>query len=618
MTSPRRWFLPVSLIAATLPCLLFLLGLHGGFLFDDEPNIINNPAIQMDRLDGNGLYNVVFGLQPGGITRVIPTVSFALDYWRGNGLHPEIFKATNVAIHALTAFVLAWFFRALLRAVSLPEKRASITALALTLAWAIHPLQVSSVLYVVQRMQTLCTLFVVMGLLAYLLGRQAQIEGRSGRIGWLLAIMCWILAAGCKEDAILLPAYTLAMEFTILRFNAASPILANRLRKGYLLATLIGAAGFVLVVVPHYWTWNPYPGRDFNTYERLLTQGRVLVMYLWEILLPLPSHMPFYYDWVQPSRGLLHPWTTLPAILLLVALLTVAWRLRTRRPLFALGVFLFFAGHFITSNVAGLELAFEHRNQFPLIGIILAAGDLIWLAGQSLRLRPEKMIAVGALLVIVLSSTTIARARIWDSPLTLARGSTESAPHSARAWNSLCLYYYELGGGKDPKNPYLDKAIDICSQGSAAAPYSITSLNNLIIFKTRRGMDTQADWTNLQDRLRHVTLGPENIGIISVLMNNVSNGVPLDETGVLSSIDIFSNRAPLGPNEYAAIGNFILTETHQPERAYPYFEHSIRLFGQSGIPSDSITKGLREHGRTDWANKLEVLARGFQKPQDRH
>lgn len=618
MISPRRWFLPASLIAATLPSLLFLLGLHGGFLFDDEPNIINNPAIQMGRLDANGLYSVVFGLQPGGITRVIPTLSFALDYWRGNGLHPEIFKVTNIAIHALTAFVLAWFFRALLRAASLPEKRASITALALALAWAIHPLQVSSVLYVVQRMQTLCTLFIVLGLLAYLQGRQAQIEGRSGRIGWLLTIMCWILAAGCKEDAILLPAYTLAMELTVLRFNAASPILANRLRKDYLLATLVGAAGFLFVVVPHYWTWDAYPGRDFNTCERLLTQGRVLAMYLWEILLPLPSHMPFYYDWLQPSRGLLHPWTTLPAILLLLALLIAAWRLRTSRPIFALGIFLFFAGHFITSNVISLELAFEHRNQFPLIGIILAAGDLLWLASRSSHFRPERIAVIGALLFIVLASMTIARARIWDSPLALARNSTESAPHSARAWNSLCLYYYELGGGKNPKNPYLDKAIDICSQGAAAAPYSITSLNNLIIFKTRRGMDTRADWANLQDRLQHVTLGPENIGIISVLMNNVTNGVQLDETGLLSSIDIFSKRAPLGPNEYAAIGNFILTQTHQPERAYPYFEHSIQLFAQSGIPSDSITNGLREQGRSDWADRLEALAHGFQKRQDQH
>ena len=87
-----------------------------------------------------------------------------------------------------------------------------------------------------------------------------------------------------------------------------------------MLLAALGAVAFLFVVVPHYWKWDAYPSRDFSTPERLLTQGRVLSMYLWEILVPLPRHMPFYYDWLQPSRGLLDPWTTLPALLLVFAL----------------------------------------------------------------------------------------------------------------------------------------------------------------------------------------------------------------------------------------------------------------------------------------------------------
>src|SRR3546814_1078012 len=108
-------------------------------------------------------------------------------------------------------------------------------------------------------------------------------------------------------------------------------------------------------------------------------------MYMGQILVPLPGNMPFYYDWIQPSRGILQPWTTLPAILACIALLAIAWRARRHRSLFALGVLLFFAGHFITSNVPNLELAFEHRNHLPLIGTVLAIGDLLALAMQRLR-----------------------------------------------------------------------------------------------------------------------------------------------------------------------------------------------------------------------------------------
>src|SRR3546814_20785899 len=80
----------------------------------------------------------------------------------------------------------------------------------------------------------------------------------------------------------------------------------------------------------------------------------------------------------------------LPAIAAVLALLGTAWSLRTRWPLFALGVFLFFAAHFIASNVVGLELAFEHRNHFALIGMVLAIGSLLAHASQRLRIRSEE------------------------------------------------------------------------------------------------------------------------------------------------------------------------------------------------------------------------------------
>lgn len=608
MTLPHRRFLLSSLLCAMLASLLFLPGLGSGFLFDDESSIVRNYAIHLENLDADGLYQVAFGMQPGGITRVLPTLTFALDYWRGGGLDPAVFKTTNIAIHALTTFLLAWFFRSLLLATNATSARASMAALALAVAWAIHPLQVSSVLYVVQRMQTMCTLFLVLALWAYLMGRQAQIEGRSGRIGWLLAILCWVLAFGCKEDAALLPAYTLALELTVLRFASADSGQARMLRRGYLLMTVLGTALFLFVVVPHYWYWDAYPGREFSSGERLLTQGRVLGMYLWQFLVPLPQHMPFYYDWLQPSRGLLQPWTTLPAILLLLALLAAVWLLRARRPLFALGVLLFFAGHFMTSNVLNLELAVEHRNHFPLIGLVLAAGDLLMLATQRLRMRPAPGIALCAVLLLVLGSATLLRARTWHSPLSLAQTSTELAPHSARAWNSLSLSYLYLGGGHKPDNPYLGSAISACDKGATAAPYSINCLTNLLVYKTLQGTANQADWDRYLTRLRHVAMGPQNRQTIQTLINNVSHGQPLDEDGVLGAIDIYAQREILNATESAAVGYFVLTETHQPDRAYPLFVRAIELAPRnSTLPRDVVAQ-LKILGRPEWAQQLEELA----------
>src|SRR3546814_13364172 len=107
--------------------------------------------------------------------RLLPTLSFALDYWPAGGPEPAIFKTTNIVIHALTACALAWFFSSLLLISGVPGERARWCAPVLALAWAAHPLQVSSVLYAVQRFQTLGASF---------LDRKGGVSGKgvSGRV----------------------------------------------------------------------------------------------------------------------------------------------------------------------------------------------------------------------------------------------------------------------------------------------------------------------------------------------------------------------------------------------------------------------------------------------------
>src|SRR3546814_12167833 len=118
------------------------------------------------------------------------------------------------------------------------------------------------------------TLFLVLALWAYLQAHKAQIDGRSGRTGLLLTGLLWALAMGCKEDSALLPAYTLALELTVLRFAAVDARLARRPRRGYLLAALAGTAAYGLLVIPHYWPRDTFPGRGFSPLESGTTPPR--------------------------------------------------------------------------------------------------------------------------------------------------------------------------------------------------------------------------------------------------------------------------------------------------------------------------------------------------------
>lgn len=602
-----RFFL-LSLAVALLAGLLFRNGLPGNFILDDVPNIVNNDALKLEHLSLDGLLKVANAQQISGNMRVLPTLTFALDYWRAGSMDPATFKSTNIFIHALTACVLAWFFRSILLAVGVPARRAHWLAPTLSLAWALHPLQVSSALYAVQRMQTMGTFFLVLALLAYLHARRAQIAGSSGRTGMLLTLLAWVASLGCKEDTVLLPAYAFVMELTILRFAAKDVVFSQRLYRGYLLSAVAGTIAYLFVVVPHYWSWADYPARDFSTPERLLTQARVLCLYLWQIVLPLPSHMPFYYDWLQPSRGLLQPWTTMPAIIVVLMLLASAWHLRVRQPLYAFGVLLFFSAHFITSNVIGLELVFEHRNNLALIGAVLAIGALLAQASRRLRLHLATQALLYVLILTALGYATLSRNLTWSDKMGFARTSTELAPHSARAWFRLCMEYFEMGGGPIPGNPQLDKAISACMQGAKNAPYALNSPATLLVLKTLSGDVTQEDWDGFQERLNTVDMSWDNQRAPMILAYFARKGVALDKVEMLKAFATLARRTTINPFNSASLGYFIMNDLEKPDQAMPYFIVALSAASPVDPFPRQLAAELRSKGRPDLANQIEQLA----------
>lgn len=605
----ERGFLLLSLMAAVLAAIAFLPGLPGAFVFDDIPNIVNNSSIHLSQMSLSALLELLSTKQVSGAMRGIPTLTFALDYWRAGGVaDPATFKTTNILIHAVTTFVLAWLFRSLLSFMDIPPRRAGWFAVALASAWALHPLQVSAVLYAVQRLQTMGTLFLVLALVAYLHARRAQMRGAPGKSGMLMAALAWALALGCKEDSVLLPLYTLALELTVLRFSASDPRTAVLLRRGYLVAATAGMLLYLFWVVPHYWQWEAHAGRDFSSLERLLTQPRVLCMYLGQILLPLPQHMPFYYDWLQPSRGLLTPWTTLPAIAAVVGLLGLAWILRSRLPMFSLGVFMFFCAHAITSNVVALELAFEHRNHFALIGAILAGGGLLVRACTRMRLPSTAQASLCAVLVLALGSGTWLRAQSWSNAISLIRDATQTAPHSARAWVELCDAYFVAGGGVVANNRHLDDAIEACEQGTVNAPDSLNSPALLIALKTLRGDVSARDWAIFQSRLASVRMSGDNMRAPLILAHYAGNGIAVDKARLLRTLATLDRRAKLSPATLAFIGGTIKDALAEPDLAMPYFTKAL----SNAPPGDPFASQLYEElvdmGRPDLAALIETQA----------
>lgn len=402
---------PLLLVPIMLSTVLaYWSGLHGPLILDDYPQL--GSFFNDKELGWSTLYNELVS-NSGRLGRPIAMLSFIGNYLL-NGGNVFAWKLTNLLIHLLSGFFVYLFLDVLRKTVSIRwGKEYRYLAIVGAAIWMLHPLQVSSVLYLVQRMALLSSLFMLIGLWYYARTRLHQIQhGQGGQKLWLAIAVLTLLAVLSKENGALLPLLILAVEFFVFRFqnfNVAGPRagLANRLVIGL---PLLAGFGFLILNFDQL-VLAGYAGREFTLIERLLTEQRVLVMYLQQLFWPAPSSMYFFYENYPVSTSITEPISTLWSLVLILALLIVSWLFRKSRPLFAFGVWFYFLSMALESGIFPLELAFEHRNYLPLLGIVIAALDLL----GGLVKQANKRLIVAIAIMVSLAVLTNARAEVWSS-----------------------------------------------------------------------------------------------------------------------------------------------------------------------------------------------------------
>ena len=438
-----------------LTFLIYLPGLDGSFVFDDYGSIVENKSIHVESFTLEVLSQLFVGVD--GKTHIISSrpvagLSFAMNYYVG-GLEAYGFKLVNLLIHLLTGWtiflVVSWIFRTdrlldnnIYHPVN-PDYSRWI-ALLTAVIWVIHPLNVSTVLYAVQRMTQLSALFTLLGFAAYLRCRLTQIESTKGTGHLALftgLFICWPLGMLSKENAVILPLLCLVAEITLFRFVAVSTLL-RRLHQ------VLGLSIFAAVF---YFLYNPdsilsgYQTRDFTLGQRLMTESRVLWTYVHNLLLPDLARMGLYLDDFPLSTGLLHPVSTLPSIIAWGVVFLSAIMLRHRVPILSFSILWFLVGHSIESSFLSLEIAFEHRNYLPGIGVILG---ISWCAlilyQQQQKLRPVFKLT-GICILVLLITLTLFRNHHWSSAAEHIETEIRHHPMSYRANDGLARELMVVG-----------------------------------------------------------------------------------------------------------------------------------------------------------------------------
>ena len=410
---PLHYQLALLLLLLVMCTVIYAPGLQGPMLHDDYPQL--SGLLEAENRDWRELSDKYLLSNSGYLGRPVSMASFiASAILHGGDL--RYWKAGNLLLHCLNAIVLFFLARVLLRAAPVSVRPAQAGWLALLAAglWLLHALHVSTVLYTVQRMAQLSTLFVFAGLLAYSSGRLRQVTA-SGSGWWQIAVaflVCLPLATLSKENGVLLLLLMPLVELVMFR-GAGLPVGRYRAGRMLLAAMLVPVVLGVMYLLLHadHFLVSGYASRDFTLTERLLTESRVLVRYLHQLLVPLPGLMGFYHDDIAVSRGLTEPVTTLGSLLLLAGLLWLALVLRRRQPVIALGILFFFLAHSLESTILPLELMFEHRNYLASFGVMLVCTVSL---AQLIR-QPRVLAAAGIVLLLSWSSLTVVRAGIWGS-----------------------------------------------------------------------------------------------------------------------------------------------------------------------------------------------------------
>lgn len=529
-----RHYLPVLLFVCSLVLAFFCYrpGLHGGFMFDDTINIVENAYLKIDTLDIPSLKAAAVSMGGGISGRPISMASFALDHYF-HGPAPYGFKLTNLIIHLLNGaciFVLSMLVLAIHRRRHAPELSPDSlrwVSLAIASAWLLHPLNLTAVLYTVQRMSSLSALFTLLGLIVYLYGRQRQIDGKSGW-GWILSafLLFTPLAVLSKENGALLPAFLLLVEIVLLNFQATTT--KSRFALMGLFAVTVIIPVIVLIVYSIYkpaWLLGGYNIRDFTLPERLMTEARVLWFYLRLIAAPDISQLGLYHDDIAISRGLLTPYSTLLACTGIAILAGLAFLLRKRHPIAAFGALFFLLGHSIESSVIALEIAHEHRNYLADYGILLVIFYyLLSPAWHKDTLRLRQVLAV--IFIVFFGAITAMRAGQWADPLIHSLMEATHHPNSVRA-NSEAAYRYAVLPAFSPEQreenyqlalSHYQKAADLSSSDTSG-------LLGLVGLNAMRGRPVEERWVQeLEHRLEHLSFAQEAANSLVQLEKCLTSG----------------------------------------------------------------------------------------------
>jgi hypothetical protein len=433
MSHIKTQYIPFFLffLALSVTVWAYWPGLYGPFLLDDF-----NSLQPLSDLGGvTTVDNAIAFIFSNNIVRLgrpVSMASFLLSDQHGLG-DAFLFKYHNLLFHLLSGVLLFYLTLKIFSLKVATSHSALWLATFVASLWLLHPYNISTTLYVVQRMTQLAAVFSIAAMILFLVGRQRLSLGLDGGFRYLVcSIFIFVpLSVLSKENGILTLVFLVLFE-TIL----FSPLANNKIYRLFYWVCIV----FPLFVLAVYFStrWagfmRNYDYRNFSLMERLLTETRILFSYIYHILVPQNYGTGLVHDDIVISKSFFQPITTLFSTLGILVTLILAWVLRRRAIFISLGVLFFFTAHLLESSFIPLELYFEHRNYLAMFGILIAlAYGLYCLAMLDSKLGKLAAFFIAGIYLFSATMLTHQSAKTWNNSFDLLTIWATEHPDSLRA-----------------------------------------------------------------------------------------------------------------------------------------------------------------------------------------
>lgn len=445
------------------------------FYLDDFSSIQENPIIYQ----WQGTIQELWQFAP---MRTIGYLSFALNYqfhqFQVGGYH-----IVNISIHILASLAVWGFLISLVRTPALKDNLSPQAQLWLPLVtalfFALHPLQIQAVTYIVQRLASLAALFYITAMMAYVYARLAQ--NILPKILWIgLLVLCMGLGILTKQNTATLPFALLLIELVFFPHHLRRLLII----ASFAMISLIG----IWVILALSFQYNPFSlqamqvlTKETTTISResyLATQFSVLWTYIKLFFYPIGLHIDYAYP---ITESILSPQALLALVGHVVLIVFALFSLR-RLPIVAFGILFYYLAHAVESSVIPIrDVVFEHRTYLPNLGLLAA---FAWLLVVQVPRWLDKNTAIIGILVITLglAAMTWMRNEVWRHPIALWQDNVEQSPSKKRAWVILGKHLIQAERPQAGIEALLRSGTKVYNDdGSSNTTYSAETLLNLVV-----------------------------------------------------------------------------------------------------------------------------------------